>query len=59
MAGAGGVTPTLNSVTLAYLPQNSPPVLKTINVITQAAAITQAAVKSSGSTSALQRDRHR
>ena len=52
MAGAGGVTPTLNSVTLAYLPQNSPPVLKSINVITQAAAITQAAVKSSGSTSA-------
>ncbi len=52
MAGAGGVTPTLNSVTLAYLPQNSPPVLKSINVITQAAAITQTAVKSSGSTSA-------
>ena len=51
MTGAGGVTPTLNSVTLAYLPQNSPPVLKTINVITQAAAITQAAVKNSGSTS--------
>ena len=41
MTGAGGVTPTLNSVTLAYLPQNSPPVLKSINVITQAAAVTQ------------------
>ena len=40
MTGAGGATPTLNSVTLAYLPQNSPPVLKSINVITQAAAIT-------------------
>lgn len=52
MAGSGGATPTLNSVTLAYLPQNSPPVLKSINVITQAAAITQAAVRSSGSTSA-------
>src|ERR1035437_6769474 len=52
MAGAGGVTPTLNSVTLAYLPQNSPPVLKSISVVTQAAAITQAAVKSGGSTSA-------
>jgi hypothetical protein len=51
MAGTGGVTPTLNSVTLAYLPQNSPPVLKSISVITQAAAITQTAVKSSGSTS--------
>src|SRR5207245_8293683 len=31
---------------------NSPPVLKSINVITQAAAVTQAAVKSSGGTSA-------
>ena len=51
MTGTGGATPTLNSVTLAYLPQNSPPVLKSINVITQAAAISQAAVKSGGSTS--------
>ena len=51
MTGAGGATPSLSSVTLAYLPQNSPPVLKSINVITQAAAITQAAVKSGGSTS--------
>jgi len=52
LAGAAGVTPIVNSVTLAYLPQNSPPVMKSINVITQAAAITQAAVRSSGSTSA-------
>jgi hypothetical protein len=52
MTGSGGATPTLNSVTLAYLPQNSPPVLKSINVITQAAAITQTAVRSSGSTAA-------
>ena len=52
MTGAGGVTPTLNSVTLGYLPQNSPPVIKSISVVTQAAAITQAAVKSGGSTSA-------
>jgi sugar lactone lactonase YvrE len=51
MTGTGGVTPTLNSVTLAYLPQNSPPVIKSINVITQAAAITQAVAKNSGSTS--------
>ncbi len=36
MTGAGGVTPVLNSVTLAYLPQNSPPVLKSINVVSQA-----------------------
>jgi hypothetical protein len=51
MAGMSGVTPTLHSVTLAYLPQNSPPVLKSISVITQAAAITQTAVKGSGSSS--------
>ncbi|MBZ5726167.1 MAG: hypothetical protein LAP87_14350 [Acidobacteriia bacterium] len=42
MAGGGparpGVTPVLNSVTLAYLPQNSPPVVKSINVVTQAAS---------------------
>jgi hypothetical protein len=52
MAGTGGVTPTLNSVTLAYLPQNSPPVLKSINIFTQAAATTPTAVRSSGNTSA-------
>src|SRR5256885_3963433 len=28
MTGAGGTTPSVNSVTLAYLPQNTPPVLK-------------------------------
>src|ERR1019366_6263978 len=49
---AGGAPPIVNSVTLAYLPQNSPPVLKSINVIAQAAAISQAAVRSCGSTSA-------
>jgi hypothetical protein len=42
MTGASGLTPTLHSVSLAYLPQNSPPVVKSINVVTQAAAITQA-----------------
>jgi hypothetical protein len=52
MAGNSGVTPTLNSVTLAYLPQNTPPVLKSINVITQAAAVAQTPTKSGGSTSA-------
>jgi hypothetical protein len=53
MTGSKGATPTLNSVTLAYLPQNSPPVLKSINVITQAAAVTQAvSTKSNASTSA-------
>jgi hypothetical protein len=49
MAGAGGVTPALNSVTLAYLPQNSPPVLKSINVITQSVATMQTAKSSTSS----------
>ena len=52
MAGAGGVTPALNSVTLAYLPQNSPPVLKSINVITQAAATGAGRRQGGGSTAA-------
>jgi hypothetical protein len=48
MAGANNATPTLHNVTVAYLPQNSPPVLKSINVITQAAAVAQATGKSAG-----------
>ena len=52
MTGAGGVTPTLTSVTLAYLPQNSPPVLKSINAITQTAAAAQSTNTKSASTSA-------
>jgi sugar lactone lactonase YvrE len=43
MSGAGGATPALDSITLSYLPQNSPPVLKSINVITQASLVTQSA----------------
>jgi sugar lactone lactonase YvrE len=43
MTGVGGATPLLNNVTLAYLPQNSPPIIKSISVITQAVAATQAA----------------
>jgi len=41
-AGGGG-TPVLDSVTLAYLPQNSPPVVKSINVIMQSVAASQTA----------------
>ncbi len=41
-SGSGGVTPVLDSVTLAYLPQNSPPVLKSINVTLQMAAASAA-----------------
>jgi len=36
MTGVNGATPIVNSVTLAYLPQNSPPVVRSINVTTQA-----------------------
>lgn len=52
MAGTGGATPILSSVTLAYLPQNSPPVVKNISVITQVAATTQAAKNATPSSSA-------
>jgi hypothetical protein len=51
LRGAGGVTPGITGVTLAYLPQNSPPVLKSINVISQAGPVTQAAKSASSSTS--------
>jgi hypothetical protein len=51
MAGTAGATPLLNSVTLAYLPQNSPPVVKSINVISQTAATTQATKTAPGSAS--------
>src|SRR5580700_11101713 len=37
-SGAGGVTPILDNVTLAYLPRNSPPVVHSINVTLQMAA---------------------
>jgi len=36
LKGANGATPTVTSVTVAYLPQNSPPVIRGINVVTQA-----------------------
>jgi hypothetical protein len=42
MTGAAGVTPVVHSVSLAYLPQNTPPVVKSINVITQSAPVTTA-----------------
>ncbi len=43
MTGAAGTTPLLTSVSLAYLPQNSPPVIHSINVTSQTAAAAQAA----------------
>ncbi|HUE04587.1 MAG TPA: hypothetical protein VMR62_33860 [Bryobacteraceae bacterium] len=36
-SGAGGATPILDNVTLAYLPQNSPPIVHSINVTLQMA----------------------
>ncbi len=51
MTGVAGTTPILNGVTLAYLPQNSPPVMKSVNVTTQATAAS-AAKAASASTSA-------
>jgi hypothetical protein len=47
MTGAGGATPILNTVALAYLPQNSPPALKSINVVSQAVPVRAAAAASS------------
>jgi hypothetical protein len=38
LKGANSVTPTVTSVTVAFLPQNSPPVIRSINVITQSVA---------------------
>ncbi|HWD00035.1 MAG TPA: hypothetical protein VG456_24920 [Candidatus Sulfopaludibacter sp.] len=52
MTGANGNSPLLNSVTLAYLPQNSPPVIRSISVIAQAVASTQAARTASTAPSA-------
>ncbi|HEY2013479.1 MAG TPA: hypothetical protein VGH38_08265 [Bryobacteraceae bacterium] len=51
LAGTGGATPILNSVTLAYLPQNSPPVVKSVNVVTQSAPGTPSAKTGAASTS--------
>lgn len=52
VAGAGsGTTPALTSVTLAYLPQNSPPVVRSINVIAQSVASLQTGKSSTGTSS--------
>ncbi len=52
MSGTGGATPILDSVTLAYLPQNSPPVVHSVSVISQAQLISSAPKSASGSSSA-------
>jgi len=51
-SAASGATPFLNNVTLAYLPQNSPPVVRSINVMTQMAAAPSSVKPVSSSTAA-------
>lgn len=48
--GTGGCTPRLDSVTLAYLPQNSPPRVTSITVTSQATSRPAAAASSSTGT---------
>ncbi len=43
LSGAASATPAIESVTLGYLPQNSPPVVRGINVVTQMAAVSSSA----------------
>ena len=40
-AGRAGATPVINSVTLSYLPQNSPPVVRSVTAVMQPAAVSQ------------------
>jgi hypothetical protein len=48
-AGGGNDTPILDNVTLAYLPQNSPPAVKSINVSLQMGAVSPAKTVSQAS----------
>ena len=43
LASDGDVTPLLSGVTVSYLPQNNPPVIRSLNVATQLAASTATA----------------
>ncbi len=38
LTGSAGASPAITSVSLAYLPQNSPPIIRSINVVSQSAA---------------------
>ncbi|HLI82400.1 MAG TPA: hypothetical protein VKV17_00705 [Bryobacteraceae bacterium] len=46
LRGASGTTPVISGVSLAYLPQNGPPVLKNITVVQTAAASKQSGASS-------------
>lgn len=50
-SGAQGRSPDLESVTIAYLPQNSPPIVKSIQVTMQTTSATQTAKPASSSSS--------
>jgi hypothetical protein len=52
LTGNGAASPLITSVTLAYLPQNSPPVIKNINVVTTAVASNQAVKSAPAASSA-------
>ena len=52
MTGAAGATPILNSVSLAYLPRNTPPIIKSINVVAQAVPTAHAQAAAATSSSA-------
>jgi len=52
MTGSGGATPALESVTVAYLPQNSPPVIKSISSVSQAVLTPAGRAANSSSSSA-------
>ena len=58
-SGTGGVTPILDNVTLAYLPQNSPPIVHSINVTLQMAPASGSQGGSAAGHFALYRDGHR
>jgi hypothetical protein len=51
MTGSGGRTPVVNGVTVAYLPQNSPPVVTSVTVSAQPAAPPQSTKPSSDASS--------
>ena len=48
-SGSAGQTPVLDSVTLAYLPQNTPPIVKNISVSAQASASSTSTLKATTS----------
>ncbi|MBI4908845.1 MAG: hypothetical protein HY820_34815 [Acidobacteria bacterium] len=52
-AGKSGNTPQLDSVTIAYLPQNTPPIVKSVTVTSQASAVTTTKASSSTATNAV------